>query len=119
MGSLDMKRINVVELRQDLADVLNRAEYLGERTVIHRRDKDAAAIISIEELHLLERLIREEEDRVDITAAHAAREEDAYIPYEDFRAETGMKNEPGKQPVPDRNRRGRTAASRKAGERGT
>ena len=114
-----MKRISVVELRQFLADILNRAEYLGERTVIHRRDKDAAAIISIEDLHLLERLIREEEDRIDIAAAQAAREENDYIPYEDFRAEVGMTNEPGKQPVPDRDRRGRTATTRKTGKRGT
>lgn len=40
-----MNRMSVVELRQALSDVLNRAEYRGERVVIHRRDRDAAAII--------------------------------------------------------------------------
>jgi PHD/YefM family antitoxin component YafN of YafNO toxin-antitoxin module len=93
VGSQPMKRISVVELRQELADILDRAEYLGERTVIHRRDKDAAAIIAIEDLNLLERLIREEEDRLDIAAAQSARKENDYIPYEEFRTEVGMKNE--------------------------
>ena len=87
-----MKRIRVVELRQKLSDILNRVEYPGERAIIHRRDKEAAAIISIEDLHLLERLIREEEDRIDIAAAHAARAEEDYIPYEDFRADMEMNN---------------------------
>lgn len=111
-----MKRISVVELRQELADILNRAEYLGERTVIHRRDKDAAAIISIEDLNLLQRLIWEEEDRIDIAAAQAARKENDYIPYEELRTEVGMKNEPGKQAVPDRDRRGRAASTRESGK---
>ena len=35
-----MTRLNVVDLRQSLADVLNRAEYRGEQTVIHRHGKD-------------------------------------------------------------------------------
>ena len=49
-----IKRPNVVELRHSLADVLNRAEYQGERIVIHRRGKDAAAIIPIKDLQLLD-----------------------------------------------------------------
>ncbi len=67
-----MMRLNVVELRQSLADILNRAEYQGERIVIHRRGKDAAAIIPIEDLKLLERLIEDAEDRLDAEAARAA-----------------------------------------------
>src|SRR5438270_11588161 len=67
-----MKRLNVVELRHSLADILNRAEYQGERIIIHRRGKDAAAIIPIEDLKLLERLIEEAEDRLDLEAARAA-----------------------------------------------
>ncbi|MGZ6073618.1 MAG: type II toxin-antitoxin system Phd/YefM family antitoxin [Isosphaeraceae bacterium] len=42
-----MKRLNVVELKNSLGDVLNKAEYQGERTIVHRRGKDSAAIISI------------------------------------------------------------------------
>ena len=76
-----MKRLNVVELRHSLADILNRAEYQGERIIIHRRGKDAAAIISVADLKLLERLIEEAEDRLDIEAARTAlAESDDRIP---------------------------------------
>lgn len=86
-----MIRLNVVELRQSLADMLNRAAYQGERIVVHRRGKDAAAIISIEDLRLLERLIGEAEDRLDIEAARAALSgSDERIDYEEFRREMGL-----------------------------
>src|SRR3954467_12845485 len=91
-----MQRLNVVELRNSLADVLNRAEYRGERIVIHRRDKDAAAIISMDDLRLLERLVRAEEDRIDTVAALAAREEsDERIPLGDLCRELGVSYERG------------------------
>src|SRR5512135_1252636 len=87
-----MDRINVVELRHSLADVLNRAEYRGERILIHRRGKDAAAIIPVEDLKLLERLIEEEEeDRVDSARAAAALAESAdRIPYAEVRRRLGL-----------------------------
>ena len=86
-----MKRLSVVELRQALADVLNRAEYQGERIVIHRRGKDAAAVIPIRDLQLLERLIEEAEDRLDVEVAHAAlAESDERIPYAEVRRRLGL-----------------------------
>lgn len=90
-----MKRLNVVELKNSLGDVLNRAEYQGERVIVHRRGKDSAAIISIEDLRLLEQLIEEAEDRVDVKAARAAlAESDERITYDDFRRRQGLDNEP-------------------------
>jgi prevent-host-death family protein len=87
-------RLNVVELRKSLADILNRAEYRGERVVIHRRGKDAAAIIPIEDLRLLERLIEEAEDRLDVEAARAAlAESDERIPYTEVRRNLGLTDE--------------------------
>ena len=32
-----MKRLNVVEPRHSLADILNRAEYQGERSMTHKK----------------------------------------------------------------------------------
>jgi prevent-host-death family protein len=90
-----MKRLNVVELKNSLGDVLNRAEYQGERIVVHRRGKDSAAIISIEDLRLFERLLEEAEDRLDVEAARAAlAESDERIPYDEFRRRQGLKDEP-------------------------
>jgi prevent-host-death family protein len=89
-----MKRLNVVELKNSLGDVLNRAEYQGERIVVHRRGKDAAAIISIADLKLFERLLAEAEDRLDLEAAQVAlAESDERIPYAEFRRRQGLDDE--------------------------
>lgn len=81
-----MMRLNVVELRQSLDEILDRAEHQGERIVIYRRGKDAAALIPIEDLKLLERLIEEAEDQLDVSAARAAlAESDDRIPYAEVR----------------------------------
>ena len=86
-----MIRRNVVELRQSLADLLNRAEYQGERIVIHRRGKDAAAIVPIADLKLLERLLEEAEDRLDGKAAREALAESAErISYADVQTRLGL-----------------------------
>jgi prevent-host-death family protein len=101
----------VVELRTALANLLNRAEYAGDRTIIHRRGKDAAAIISIEDLRLFERLLAEAEDREDIADARAAlADRSERIPYEDFRRDRGLTTDGEKAKPPTRKRRSSRAA---------
>lgn len=89
-----MKRLSVVELKNSLGEVLNKAEYQGERIIVHRRGKDAAAIISIEDLRLFERLFEQAEDRIDVEAAKAALAEPGEIPLEDFCRRVGLRDEP-------------------------
>jgi prevent-host-death family protein len=90
-----MRRLNVVELKNSLGDVLNRAEYQGERIIVHRRGKDSAAIISIEDLRLFERLLEDAEDRLDVEGARVALAESAErIPYERFRQRQGLSDGP-------------------------
>jgi prevent-host-death family protein len=67
-----MIRLNVSKAREEFPDVVNRAAYGKERTIVSRRGKDMAAVIPIEDLQLLERLSREETDRMDIETARAA-----------------------------------------------
>jgi prevent-host-death family protein len=87
-------RLNVVELRQSLAEILNRAEYQGERIIIHRRGKDVAAIVPLEDLKLLERLIEEVEDRLDVEAARVSMaESEGRIPYAEVRRRLGLEDE--------------------------
>src|ERR1035437_4767217 len=67
-----MTRLNVSKAREEFPELLNRAAYGKERTIVSRRGKDLAAVVPIEDLQLLERLAREEMDRLDIEAARAA-----------------------------------------------
>jgi prevent-host-death family protein len=115
-----MERLSVVELRQSLADCLNRAEYRGERIIIHRREKDAAAIVPIEDLRLLERLVREEEDRIDDAAAQAAAEEPGDpVPLDAVRRKLGLHiDEPRDKAVPGRDEGHRGAGPRKVAKKG-
>ncbi len=63
-----MMNVGVAEIRNNLADTLNRVVYQGERIVLERRGKGVAAIVSMEDLTLLEAL----EDREDVRAAKRA-----------------------------------------------
>ena len=55
--------------REEFAEVLNRVAYGKERIVLHRHGKPLVAIIPVEDLQLLERLLEVEEDRIDVEEA--------------------------------------------------
>ena len=60
-----MTRLAAAKVRQDFAETVNQVAYGRERIVLHRRGKDLAALISLEDLALLEKL----EDRLDAEEA--------------------------------------------------
>jgi len=70
-------RRNISEARDEFPDLVNRAAYANERTIVSRRGKDLAAVISIADLRMLERLAQEEQDRGDVREARAALREAA------------------------------------------
>ena len=63
-----MADFTISKAREQLADLVNRAAYGKERVGLTRHGRRVAAIVSIEDLALLERL----EDRIDLDAARAA-----------------------------------------------
>jgi prevent-host-death family protein len=65
--------IPISEARENLADLGNRVALRGERVVVERRGKNLFALVSVEDLELLERL----EDRLDLDAIRAAKDEPA------------------------------------------
>jgi prevent-host-death family protein len=86
-----MTRLNVSKAREEFPEVVNRAAYGKERTIVSRRGKDLAAVIPIEDLRLLERLAEEEMDRIDLEAAHAALAEPGEnISLEQLKKELGL-----------------------------
>ena len=60
-----MITLSIVEVRNHLADAINRVTYGGERVVFARRGKPVAALVSAGDLALLQRI----EDAEDIRAA--------------------------------------------------
>ena len=74
------------------SEVVNRAAYGKERTIVSRRGKDLAAVISMDDLRLLDLLAREEMDRIDLEDARAAlkeAKEKGTIPLRDLMPELG------------------------------
>ena len=86
-----MNRVAVGAARQDLAETLNRVAYKGERVVLHRRGRDVAAVVPLEDLRRLEDL----EDREDVTAARRALADpnEKPIPLDDVRADLRVLDE--------------------------
>ena len=60
--------VSAVQVRKRLAEVIDRAAYGKERVILARRGKAVAAIVSLEDVELLEAL----EDRIDLENARAA-----------------------------------------------
>ncbi len=83
-----MADFTISRAREQLADLVNRAAYAKERVGLTRHGRRVAAIVSIEDLALLERL----EDRIDLDAARAAlaENEDAPEAWEDVRKALGL-----------------------------
>ena len=67
-----MVYVSVAEARKTLPEILNRAAYAHERTVIQRHEEDVAAVISIDELRLLDALLERHEDEADLAEARDA-----------------------------------------------
>lgn len=83
-----MARIGVSDARDHLSEVVDRARYTQERVVLTKRGREVGAIISIDDLKLLEML----EDQLDIKAARQALEESRgeRISYDDVRKNLGL-----------------------------
>jgi prevent-host-death family protein len=60
-----MTRLPSGKVRQDFSETVNRVAYGRERIILHRRGRDVAALIPVEDLALLEAV----EDRLDVEEA--------------------------------------------------
>jgi prevent-host-death family protein len=81
-----MTRIPATTVRDAFSDTLNRVAFKGERIVLERHGKAVAALVSVEDLELLEAL----EDQIDVEAVRAARKEPGMVPYEEVRRKAGL-----------------------------
>ncbi|GAB6191422.1 type II toxin-antitoxin system Phd/YefM family antitoxin [Desulfocastanea catecholica] len=81
------KTITTADARKNFADIVNTVAYGKEPIVLTRRGQEIAALISIEELQLLEKI----EDYIDIKDAKKALEEPGEnISADEFWKELGL-----------------------------
>lgn len=88
-----MTTISAEEARNQFADLINRAAYGHERTVVTRRGKRVAAIVSVEDLELLEAIVDELEDRTDAEYCRKALENldlGQTVPWENIKSDLGL-----------------------------
>ena len=71
MARATAETVTIERARVELSGVVSRAQYAGERVVVTRRGKPAAAIVPIEDLELLQQI----EDEIDAEAVREALEE--------------------------------------------
>ncbi len=81
-----MTTISMSEIRLKLSELANRVIYGGERVVVEKNNKPAFALVSIEDMELLEKL----EDEIDIKAAEEALKEDDFTPWQEVKKELGL-----------------------------
>ena len=88
-----MTTVTAEEARNQLAEIINRAAYGHEPTIVTRRGKRVAAIVSIEDLELLEAVFEELEDRADAEYCRKALKNldlSRTVPWEDLKSELGL-----------------------------
>lgn len=80
-------RLPTSKVRERLSDILNEVSIRGDRVVLERHGKDVAAVISMQDLELLEML----EDRLDIELSREALAESGErIAWEQVKAKLGL-----------------------------
>jgi len=84
--TLYMIKISAKQARDDFSATLDKVRVEHERIVVQRNGRDVAALVSIDDLELLERL----EDEADIRAAHEALKDSERFSWEQVKAELGI-----------------------------
>ena len=78
--------MKIADIRNNLADAINRVAYGRERIILERRGKKVAALVPFEDVELLEEL----ENEADIRAAKKALKEKGGVPLEEIKKRLGM-----------------------------
>ena len=81
-----MVSLGVSELRSRMKDCIGRVAYGGQRIVIKQNGKTACALVSVEDLKLLEAI----EEHADLKAALQAKKETENVNWEDMKQEFGL-----------------------------
>jgi prevent-host-death family protein len=93
-GHSDAIEVTSEQLRLGLGELISRVKYGGERVLVTRRGKPVMALVSVEDLKLLEQVLDAIEDEIDapIVRERLKRfdETGEAIPWEQVKAEYGL-----------------------------
>ena len=81
-----MTRLAATAVRDTFSETINRVAYQGERIALERYGKTVAALVSADDLELLQAL----EDRIDLAAARKALKEPGRRNWTKVKAELGL-----------------------------
>ena len=84
-----VEQVAITDARDDLAEVVNRVTYRGERVVLTRRGKRVVAVVPIADLELLERL-EDAADLEEVRSALSDPENAKPIPWEKLKADLDL-----------------------------
>lgn len=70
-----MVKVTSRQARKEFSDIINRARYAKEHTVITCNGREVAAVVSMQDLKILEALLQRIEDDIDTRRAKEALEE--------------------------------------------
>ncbi len=79
----EMVSLSITKFRTGISDIVNKVAFGHQRFAISRNGKPACAVISMEDLELLEAL----ENRFDLEAAHEAIERNDFEDWDKVKAE--------------------------------
>jgi prevent-host-death family protein len=88
-----METLSCREVKDHMAEILNRVAYNHKRYKIARHNKEMAIIISIEEWEVIEKILQKLEDEEDIYEAQIALkeiEEKGSIPFDEMKKRVGL-----------------------------
>jgi prevent-host-death family protein len=86
-GAITMAKMSTSTARTKFSELVSKAEFAKERTILVRRKKPVAAIVPIEDIELLERY----EDELDVREIRKARKEKGTISLAEVKRKLGMK----------------------------
>jgi len=81
-----MVTVALSQLRTSLGDLANKVAYAGERLCIERNGKPFVALVSLDDMELLEHL----EDQMDLELAKAALKRNDFVSWEKVKKELGL-----------------------------
>lgn len=90
----DLSSVTSEEVRLNLGDLINRVLYRGERVTVTRRGKPVMAMVTMEDLQLLEKALDALEDEIDLPVILERLKEFEQtgegIPWKQIKAERGL-----------------------------